>query len=125
MLLNLTRNRRQHKPAAVAAPQTLQEFTHTRTQMSNGFLKYPYFFPFIPLVGSRNPDADLRLNSQASSINSSDTDERAAPKSAARACAPYPVLVWTWLLIRKKNTVLESHSPDSLLHHLYCEVQCS
>lgn len=84
--------------------------------MYNNFWK-SLSFHSIPLVGSRNLNADLRLNSQGSSINSSDTDERAAPKSVARAYSPCPVLVWTRLLIRKKNTVLQLHSQVSCLLH--------
>lgn len=65
----------------------------------------------IPLAESRNLDADPRLYSQASSINSSGSDQR------PELHWPYPVRVWTWSMIRKKNMFLESHSQGSCLRH--------
>lgn len=73
--LNLKRHHQQQKPAVVVAPQTLRVYIPVHEYRCKSFFK-SHFFHSIPLVGSRNLDADLRLNSQASSINRSDIDER-------------------------------------------------
>lgn len=78
MLSPLPCNRGQPKPAVAMEPQTLQEFTHMNPdvkQTASG--SKGLFFPHsIPLAESRNLDADPRLYSQASSINSSGSDQR-------------------------------------------------
>lgn len=53
---------------------------------------FSLLFPWISW--EQESVADLRLNSQASSINSPDTSKHKTPKSAAWACSIGPPLVW-------------------------------